>query len=191
MGRTELITASTTRLLTLEQAKLHCRCQHDAENDLFHGWIKAAEAFCQQHTQRALLTSTWRWIGPEFPTLDDEDAPIELGVSPIQSISSVTYFDTEGDEIELDAEDYQLEARIIAPRLYPGVDVSWPATQAGRIDAVTVEMVAGYTSLDLVPAQFTQAALLMIGEWYVNRETTQIPEAAIHLLNQVLSERYV
>lgn len=199
MGRLVLVTPATATLLSLEQAKLHCRCQHDAENDLFLEWIKSAEAYCREYTQRALLNSTYRWIGCEFPRDNyGVDAPLDLLISPVQSITSVSYVDADGEDQELDEDEYQLEAGVIAPKLWPGVDCSWPVTQAGNVSAVTVELQAGYTSLDLVPAQFKQAMRLIIGQWYKQREEIVMgtivatpPIAAHRLLDQVLSERYV
>jgi uncharacterized phiE125 gp8 family phage protein len=190
MGRLVLVTPATSRLITLDQAKLHCRCQHEAENDLFVGWIKSAEAYCQSYTSMALLTSTWRWIGSEFPTLDDEDAPIDLLIGPVQSISSVSYVDRNAVDQVLATDEYQLENGLV-PKLYPGVDDTWPATQAGNVSAVTVQMIAGYTDANLVPAQFSQAILLIVGAHYMNRENPEIPQAANRLLDQVIAERYV
>lgn len=192
MPRLVLITPATERLLTLAQAKAHCRVQNDLEDELFTGWIKSAEDYCQSYTSRAMLTSTYRWIGSEFPTDDaGEDAAIDLGISPVQGIVSVGYVDESGDSQTLDAEDYQLDPQEIAPKLIPGVESSWPVTQSGNVSAVTVDFLAGYTSKALVPGQFSQAMLLIVGGWYKNREDQTIPEAANRLLDQVISERYV
>ena len=189
MARVELVTPSSTRLLTVEQAKLHCRCQNNLEDSAFSDWIKSAEAYVQDYTRRALLSSTWQWIGEEFPTLDGEDAPIDLLISPVQSIVSVTYSDENGDEQTLETDEWQLEGGLV-PKLYPGIVDEWPATEAGNVAAVTVVMTAGYASTDLVPAQFTQAMKLLVGEWFVNRDVTSIPAAVHALLDQVVSERY-
>lgn len=194
MGRIDLITAASDRLVTLDQAKLHCRCQSNLENDSFIKWIAAAEEYCQAYTGRALLTSTWRWTGSEFP----RRGGLDLLISPIQSITLVTYVDAAGDEQTLDAADYQIEAQLIAPKLWPGVDSPWPVTQCRNIAAVKVNLIAGYTAKELVPAQFTQAMLLIIGQWYKQREEIVVgtivntpPLAAERLLDQVASRRYV
>lgn len=188
MGRLVLITANASRLLTVAQAKAHCRCQNDAENDLFTGWIQAAFDYCQRYTSRAILTSTWQYIDCGFPA---DDEPIDLLISPVQSITSIEYVDTDADDQTLDDEDYQLDAQDIAPKIYVGPESSWPLTQLGKVSAVTVEFIAGYTSIALVPAQFGQAMLLIIGNWYKNREDPGIPAAANYLLDQLICERYV
>lgn len=188
MSRIVLVNPASERLLTLEQAKSHCKCQHDAENDLFLDWIKAAEAYCQKYSDRVLLTSTWQWIGSQFP---ESGKPIDLGISPVQSISSVIYTDTDGNQVTMAAEDYQLEPTEYAPMLWEGVEASWPATQDWNVSAVTVELVAGWTNRDLVPWQFKQAASLLIGEWYISRDMSRIPDAVHHLLDQVSMDRYV
>jgi len=187
----ECINPASQSLLTVEQAKLHCRVQHSGEDAAFVDLIKAAEDFCRIHTSRVSLSSTWRLTLPCFP----EDDAIDLEISPVQSIVSVSYTDTDGDEQEL--EDYQLEKSIIVPRLWPAVGESWPATEEGNRNAVVVEFLAGYDDISKVPAQFAQAMKLMVGQWFAYREeiipgsVTTPPIAAIRLLNQVKSERYV
>jgi uncharacterized phiE125 gp8 family phage protein len=188
MSRLVLINPASERLLTLEQAKSHCKCQHDAENELFLDWIKSAEAYCQKYADRVLLTSTWRWISSQFPCTGKA---IDLKIAPVQSISSVSYTNTAGTLVSLPAQDYQLEPDEFAPMLWEGVDASWPATQQGNVSAVTVELVAGFSSRDLVPLQFKQAMYLIIGDWYVHRDMTRIHQEANHLLDQVAIERYV
>jgi len=192
MPRVELVTPANSRLITLDQAKQHCRCQHDAENDLFTGWIKAAEDFVQDYTNRALMTSTWQWIGDCFPSDEDgADDAIDLIIGPVQSVASMTYTDVDGVEQTLDAEDYQFQAHPISPKLWPGVDSSWPWTQGEKIDAVRINLIAGYASAERVPARFSQAMLLLIGEWFEKREETSIPDAVYHLLDRLKAERYV
>jgi len=192
MGRLVLISANNERLVTLDQAKKHCRCQNNLEDELFTGWIRSAEAYCQSYTSQAVLTSTWQWIGSEFPVDDDgNDDFIDLGIGPVQSVNFISYVDADGDDQEMTEDEYQLDPQEIAPRIVPGIGQSWPATEDGNVSAVIVEFIAGYTSKDLCPAQFSQAMLLIIGGWYKNREDQSIPDAANRLLDQVLSERYV
>jgi uncharacterized phiE125 gp8 family phage protein len=195
MGRLVLITPAAERLVTLDQAKAHCRCQHDAENDLFVDWIKSAEAYCQSYTNRALLTSTYRWIDTGFPC---KGKAIDFLISPVQQITGVDYVDAEGNAAALSSGDYQLEAHNMYSKLWEGVGTCWPSTQVGNVSAVTVELIAGYTSKELVPVQFKQAMLLIIGQWYANRSEIIVgtivatpPIAANRLLDQVAAERYL
>ncbi len=87
-------------------------------------------------------------------------------MSPIQSITSVEYVDTDGATQTLASSGYQFDAK---GRLSPSYGNSWPSTRS-QYDAVTVTYIAGETHAGNVPEDIKHAMLLMIGAADVARE---------------------
>lgn len=167
-----LITPPTTEPLSLEEAKLHLRLEEpvlEAENVYVGGLVAAARRHVEKVTGRALVTQTWEAVEDGFPC-----AELRLAKGELQSVTSVKYLDAAGAEQTLDAAAYQVDAvrrpgrlggRVV---LAPGA--AWPATAAGRINAVRVRFVAGYGAASAVPDDIKQAMRLLIGHLYEHRE---------------------
>ena len=107
---------------------------------------------------------------------------IYLSRGPIQSITSVKYVDTLGDEITITNDKYNTD--LISE---PGRIIStagWYATK-DTVNAVVVRYVVGYSSASDVPAAIKQAMLLLIGEMYEKRidSVKRLPTAAEYLMN--------
>lgn len=131
--------------------------------------------------KRALVTQTWAVSFPAF------SAFMRLPLGPVQSVSSVAYFDNDNATQTADASSYRLHRDAIGDYIVP-VD-SWPSTYS-RDDAVTVEWVAGYgDTASSVPAPIRSAILLTASHLYENREDSiigvqsmPIPMGAQHLV---------
>ena len=85
----------------------------------------------------------------------------------------VAYSDGDDAEQTLASSVYRLLPTTIGASLFLKGGQSWPSTYA-REDALRVTMVCGYGAASAVPQAIKQAALLMIGHWYANRETVAI-----------------
>lgn len=119
---------------------------------------------------RCLLTQTWRQDFDGFPAGD----LIRLPMMPVTAVSGITY---------RDASDVQqtLSTNVYAGPFHDGLSAFvtlkygqvWPNTYT-RTDAVAVTFAVGYATAADVPKAIRQAALLMIGDLYENRETVQI-----------------
>ena len=109
-----------------------------------------------------------------FPYGDD---PFCIPIGPLQSITSITYFDANNSSTTLASSDITLhKPRQRMPYIRPIVDTTWPGTQH-RDDAVTVKAVVGHstgstdagTERAKVPAAFTHACKLALADLYENR----------------------
>lgn len=158
-----LVTAPESEPLTLGEAKKHLEIasSETAHDDQLSLLIQAAREQWEHDTDAAVLTQTWS------VTLNDWGCDIALPKRPLQSITSVTYYDTGNTQQTLATTVYSLDAARRLVRLkYNQV---WPA-QADRWDAITVTYVAGYTSAALVPAVVKQAMLLLVGRYFEDRD---------------------
>ena len=195
-----VVTAPTVDLLTLAETKLHLRQDHAAEDSLITALIAAATGRLDGRDgvlNRALLTQTWALRLPGFPVEHREFVgrvpyfgnPIALPLPPVQSITSIQYVDGQGNTHTLAADQYQLVKDNCEPLIYPSYGNNWPTTR-DQPDAVTVTFVAGYgAAASNVPTPIKQAALLMIGHWFTNRESVttgvqafEVPQSAEWLL---------
>ena len=100
--------------------------------------ITAARRVAEARTGRALITQTWEQVLDAFP-----EKEIRIGMLPIQSITSVKYYDTDGILQTMNAADYVLDADTLPGWVLPAQDVTWPST-LDMAQAVIVRFVAGY-----------------------------------------------
>jgi uncharacterized phiE125 gp8 family phage protein len=166
---TTRITQPATEPITLAEAKAHLRLTHDDEDLLVSAMISAARATCEDRLQRTLITSDWRLTLPAFPTI------IDLAMGDVQSVKVVTYTDPDGITQTLSPSAYRLGRSNGRPVLVPAPGQGWPATQAGVMEAVSLEYVAGYGNVAAsVPAPLKAWILLALGDLFENRQATSI-----------------
>lgn len=160
--------APTLHLVELDDIKNHLRVDANDDDTLITALRDVVTAHLDGWTGvlgRALLTQTWRQDFGVFPS----DYRIRLPLSPITSITGITYYDLANAQQTLATSVY---TGPFTDGLGPYVALTWgqvwPTTYL-REDAVSITFATGYTSA-LLPTPIRQAALLMIGELYENRE---------------------
>jgi uncharacterized phiE125 gp8 family phage protein len=155
--------APITAIVSLVEAKLHCRVDHNDDDTLISGLIEAATSHLdgwQGILGRAVVTQTWRQDFEGF------GYPMRLPVGPVQSIVSVGYQDASGADQVVSPADYSILSDEIGAFVALNYGKSWPSVGT-RADAVRITYVAG---LPTPPAAIKQAMLLLIGHWYEHRE---------------------
>lgn len=154
--------------LTLGEAKLHLRMDHDADDTLIAGLIAAAREHAEAFCRRPFVTRNYQATFSRFPARAE---PLVLPVPGVTAVTSVTYADSTNATVTMTANtDYRL---VRGPthhvlELPPSVG-TWPWT-ALRGDAVTVAYTAGYGYANDVPRGIRAAMLLLVGHLYENRE---------------------
>lgn len=150
------------------------RCFTDATYELRFGAFEGPAWVTHHHT------SIWAsdWINPWFYGRADT-CPLRLPMAPVQSIESVTYVDKDGTTQTLDPSIYVLDDDPDQPSIRLAYGQQWPAIRY-EPNAVRVRFQGGYDqpgsdpAPNPVPRVAAQAMLLMIGEWYENRENSII-----------------
>ena len=162
--------------LTLEEAKKHVRLEPDFtdDDDYVRGLLLALKDWAEGETSKALLTQTLILRLDRFPY----GRRIYLPRPPLQSVTSITYLDTNNVLQTLSASLYQVNGARTTPDqhapcgfLQPAYGTWWPVTYPVP-EAVTITYVAGWLSVEAVPQRVKQAMLLMLGDLYENRERT-------------------
>ena len=150
--------------LTLSEAKSHLRVPHDADDAYITSLITRAADYIEGYHSSALALNaqTWEMHLDGFPSV------ITIPIWPVQSVSSITYRDDEGNEQTLT--EFDADAKGNPATITPNPGASFPQTD-GKFNSVTVTFVAGFTR---VPGDLLQAMLLLIGHWYENREAVNV-----------------
>ncbi len=163
------VTAPAVEPLTLAEAKDHLRVDHVNEDSLIEPMIKAARQFAEGVTRRALITQTWDWLLDAFPAWE-----LSVPKPPLQSVTSITYVDTDGNSQTLAASEYRVDNSTEPGRITPAFSKVWPVTRAVT-GAVTVRIVAGYgVAGQDVPGEIRLAMAEHIGHWYEHRESVLV-----------------
>lgn len=150
--------------LTLADAKTHLRVVHDADDAYIASLIDRAADYIEGYygSSLALGTQTYQLHLDGFPSV------ITVPIWPVQSISSITYRDADGNEQTLTDFDADTKGNPVTITPLPGA--VFPQTD-GTFNSVTVEFVAGF---QFMPRDLEQALLLLIGHWYENREAVNV-----------------
>lgn len=155
--------------VTLAEAKAQLRILDDAsEDDLIAAYIGAARDHVEKYTGTALITQTRTLKVPNFSALQS------LSAAPLQSVTSITYLDTAGEEQALSTDVYEAVIDGLEASIRLKVGQSWPAVRPVS-DAVRATVVCGYGDTGAeVPAPIRQAMLLLIGHWFATREAVNV-----------------
>lgn len=170
----ELVTPPDATPVSTAEAKTHLAVEHTEHDTFITSLIDAVTAELDGrfgYLRRALVTQTWRYSLPFFPAC----RKIELPLPPLQSVTSVKYYDGNGDEQTLSTDSYRVVSNAFVGYIELVPAQSWPGT-AYRSDAVTIEYVAGFGDAADVPANIKAAMLLRIGELYAGRGDGDAPE---------------
>ena len=165
------ITPPPIEPITLDAAKLFLRLDHDAEDALIAELIQSAREQVETLCRQALIARPQRvTFNPPFNRI------LYLSVAPIKSVTSVTLHmgDNEEEIIPLDSLKINLRATPVSVQKETLGLWSWHSRS--DIEAITVDVVAGYgETADDIPMPLRQAMLLLIGQGYEHRAGTDMP----------------
>lgn len=124
--------------------------------------ITAARQHAETYLKRALITQTMDLHLDHFPCWG-------ITLPPLQSVTAITYFDSNGVEQTLTADQYLVDSTTQPARITPAYGLVWPTTQY-RNNAVKVRFVAGYGAASAVPACIKNWMLIRIKTLWDQRD---------------------
>ena len=157
-----------TAPVTMTEAKLHLRIVDDGEDELVNALTNAAQDKVEGDTGLVLRA---RSVSIAFDDWGGNCLPLWRG--PVSSVTSIVYDDANGAQQTLAADQYRLRDYFGAKAIVPAYGVSWPELE-NVSGCVRVTYIAGYANNYAVPPALRQAALLLIGHWYENREAVNV-----------------
>lgn len=144
--------------INLDAVKRHLSLGTRQEHDDFlrDQVIPTAIAEYESDAGRQLITASLILTRDRFPRYR---RVLLLPKPPLQSVTSITYLDTSGDETEMDEDDYIVNIAKEPGEIQPVVGVAWPSTY-NQSGAVVIEYVAGYGDEAVNIPSHVQHALL-------------------------------
>ena len=134
--------------------------------------VPAAQQWAESATGRQLVTATWTLFLSSFP--GDSSCPIWLPKPPLQSVTSVKYYDGAGVLQTWAASNYSYVAPA-GPKcgggyILPKAGAFYPSVYGSPYE-VEIEFVAGYgATFAAVPGLLKAGMLLLVGEQFERRE---------------------
>ena len=162
-----VVTAASTPVLSMDEAKLHLRVDISDDDTLIQALVSAATAWAEEFMRVALITRTYDYWLDSWPS----GREIELPMPPLQSVAGVYYYDENDTEYTLATSDYMVDANRRPGRVVLRNDASWPSVTLRAANGVRVRFTAGYgNSASDVPENIRHAIRLLLGHFYENRE---------------------
>ena len=152
-------------------------------------YITASVEQVENDTEYVLITQTYTLSFDSFPSNGD---PIPLPVRPIQSITSITYYDTSNTQQTLATTVYGLDKA--RRQVYLKYDQEWPdITEQHNGNVITFIAGFGLTEAN-TPRLFKQAILLQVAKWWAHRgDESKMPAhdtAYERIIRRVLRSSY-
>lgn len=171
----------------------HIRFTPDAdETTEGERFIQAATIFAEQYTGRFFTVRTVEEYYDDFPKktnyLETIKAPFVLKGGSVNSIGSIKYYNTDQQEITLDAADYRLVNKRAKGHVYPAIGKHFPDdVLQGDADIVTLTYNVGTTPVD-TPASVKSAILLIAASLFENRENEVVGQG-IAMLKPIVAAK--
>jgi len=158
--------APSVEPVTTSDQKDWMRVDGSDEDTLIGNLAAASRAYVEMSTGRQMITATWQYKINDFPTGD-----IVLPISPLQSVTSVQYVDTDGATQTWSNTLYTVDTASDIGRIRPNYDEDYPTTRGYKQD-ITITFVAGYgDAASDVPDTALTAIKLLASNWFENRES--------------------
>lgn len=183
----KVITDSTAEPISLTYARLHTKVDGVTDNDLFNIWIPAARRFFEQATGLTLFEKTFEMAFDSFPS----DGVLTLPfATPLISVTSVKYTDSDSLETTVDAADYVVDTYSPVGRVMPAYGLVWPTFTAHPSNPIKVRYKGGLIPVTSpegeVPEDIQQCIALLVGHYHKHRESVIINDRGIVYQSQAV-----
>ena len=162
----QLVTAAASDPITVAQAKSHSRISTSDDDTILGLYITAATEKFQAWTSMQLVNATFDEFLDSFAILEEEG----LQWSPVSSVTSIKYIDTDGNEQTVTSTIYQTDLVSKPSRIVEAYNQSWPSFR-NQLNTITVRHVAGFgADATSVPEDIKYALKLIVAGMYEQRE---------------------
>lgn len=188
--RFRLVSDAATEPVTLQEALDYARVDVDPGGTVFTRLIAAGRRAVEKQTGLCLITQSWIGVMDNWPSCAQardnwwdgvRDGPIsfvncygqaiEIVKRPVQSLTSIAYYDETGTRNVVNPSIYNSEISGDTLRIKLNIGQVWPPIVFPRAGAVEIAFKAGYgDSGAAVPDDLRQAILMLVSHLYETRE---------------------
>lgn len=137
------LTQPSGAVVTSAEAMTAARIDGGAEHAaLFDGYVAAATRLAEHLLDRCILTRNVRLERLDWGQPDGPRKGLTVGVSPVQSVLQVLWFDGAAWQV-LATSQYEVLMESVGCRLVPSLGVTWPTLAAGDGYRVRVDVKVG------------------------------------------------
>lgn len=180
----KIIKPSEVEPITIEEAKKHLRISDSDEDIIVGSMIKQAKEFCEDFQNRKYITQTLELVMDSFPR---EGYLNFSNCSPIQSVESIKYYDSAGEEHIFDESNYIIDTDSFINRIVLRNYKRWPSITLQKVNGVKIRFIAGFgDKVEDVPETVKWAMILhmrLLYDDYKPDERTKLEEARNSLLS--------
>lgn len=165
----KVTTEPVLKPVELAETIKYARGNTGIEDDVFDNLIAVSTSQVQTITEQQLITATTEEYFQDFPW---GDRRFFLMMPPVQSITSIKYFDTDGVQQTWASSNYTLiNNSNIQGYVQLTQDAVIPSLQVDRDQAITIEYLNGYgLNPSDVPEDFRTAIKLFVNDLYYARQ---------------------
>ena len=171
-----LLSGPSVEPITLADAKLYLRVEHDDDDDLIAALIAGSRIHVEARTRRALITQSWRLVRDAWPA----SGRLEILPVPLASLTAARIYLADGSTQSIDPSAFIID-KSAAPALLAFGNGAPPAP--GRaLAGIEIDVTVGYGAAGTnVPEALRQAIRLLVAHWYENRGVAAIGETVAPL----------
>lgn len=170
-----LVTGPVQEPLEVDDAKQWAVAHQNDDNVTFDALIRGAREAAQNYLGRAFFTQTWKLQLEYFA--DVVWLPM---AAPLASVTSVTYYDSDGVSQTLSTSYYTVDTVSEPGRIVRAPNQTWPSVQSDRLMPVTITYVCGVTDVANIPEMVKQGMRYFISGMDADRLKAQDAIAAAH-----------
>ena len=158
--------APSVEPVTTTDQKNWMRVDTSDEDTLIGSLAAAARAYVEMATSRQCITASWVLKLKNFPAGD-----IVLPIFPLQSITSIKYYDSNGAEQTWSSALYDVDTAMEPGRVRPVSGADYPSDVRGYTDDIEITFVSGDgDAASDVPDGVLSAIKILAANWFENRE---------------------
>jgi uncharacterized phiE125 gp8 family phage protein len=158
-----LLTGPASEPITLAEAKLFLRVEHDDDDDVIAALIAGSRIHVEAGTRRALVTQTWRIVRDAWPA----GGRIAVTPVPLRQVTAARVYRADGSTQSIDLQAFAVD-KASAPAVLAFSAWALPAP-ARAVAGIEFDIEVGYGAASDVPEPLRQAIRLLVAHWYENR----------------------
>lgn len=168
-----IATAPAVEPVSLSEAKIDLRVDHDDDDTLIAALITSARMEAEGLARRAFISQTLDLSLTNWPA----DGYIRLPLPPVASVTSVTYYKDDNTSATMSSSDYIVVTDIDPAVLTLAKDKTWPSDALRTVAPIRVRYVAGYgATAASVPERYRALIRSLVLVRYESRDELTAPQ---------------